>query len=97
MAEGKTMIDFPDYINGFFELFAGLAGWLNVYTIYKDKQIKGVSILSAIFYNFWGIWGLWYYPHLNQWASFFGTLILFFANIAWITLAVYYRKNNDLD
>lgn len=89
-------ISVPDAINGAFEFFGGALNWLNVRQILKDKQVKGVSLIPSSIFTTWGFWNLYYYPHLDQWASFIGGLIIVAANSAWIYLALKYKNNNNV-
>lgn len=86
----------PDLINGSFEFLAGIMNWINVYRIYKDKQVKGYSTWVFGFFASWGIWNLYYYPHLDQWISFYGGISITLSNMAWIACAIYYgvKKRN---
>ena len=81
-----------DLINGMFEMLGGILCWLNVLSLLKDKQIKGVSYPVMTFYALWGYWNLYYYPYLNQWLSFTGGLFLVAGNTIWVILALKYRK-----
>jgi hypothetical protein len=82
----------PDLINGTLELFAGLFVLNHCRHILKDKQVAGVSTVSACFFTFWGFWNLFYYPHLDQWISFAGGLFIVAANVLWVILLIRYRK-----
>lgn len=82
----------PDLINGGFGAVGGVMHWINVMALVRDRQIKGVNVWAIVFFNAWGFWNLWYYPHLGQWASFTGGLIIVSANTAWVTLAFKYSK-----
>lgn len=82
-----------DFINGTFELFAGVFQATNVYRLYKDKQVRGTNIYVTAFFTSWGFWNLFYYPSLGQWLSYYGGLSIVLSNCAWIFLAVKYRKN----
>lgn len=82
-----------DFINGAFEALAGVAVLNHCLSVLRQKQVKGVSILSTIFFASWGAWNLWYYPSLSQWASFWGGISVFAANLFWIGLMLKYRKN----
>ena len=55
-----------DYINGSFEVLAGLFVLLNVRRILRDKTVRGVSILPTAFFTLWGFWNMYYYPYLGQ-------------------------------
>lgn len=86
-------MNLPDLGNGTFELVGGLLNWMNVYRLYKDKALRGVHYLPAMFFTAWGYWNCFYYPHLHQWFSFTGGLVIVLANSAWVYLALKYRKN----
>jgi len=83
---------YPDLINGLFEFFAGFFILLHCRRLYKDKKVRGVSIVAIIFFTSWGFWNLFYYPHLGQWISFFGGLFIVSANSVWIWMMVYYLR-----
>lgn len=85
-------MSWQDLTNGGFELFGGTVNWINVYRIYKDKQVRGVSIIPSVFFTSWGFWNLYYYPSLHQWASFWGGAVIVGANFAWVSLAWRYRN-----
>lgn len=86
----------PDFINGTYECFGGAFLAYNCIRLYKDKDIKGISILTAAFFASWGIWNLFYYPYLNQWLSFSGGIFVVIANITWVIMAVYYKRKMGL-
>jgi hypothetical protein len=79
-----------DNVNGIYEMGGALALAWNCYTTYKDKEIKGLSIVSMVFFTSWGYWNLYYYPSLNQWMSTAGAAALVFFNTIWLGQAVYY-------
>ena len=81
-----------DIINGTFELVGGLLYLLNIKILIKDKKIQGISLLPTLFFTSWGLWNLFYYPHLDQWFSFFGCIVLVTVNAVWLALAYYYSK-----
>ena len=81
-----------DLINGLFELFGGLAVFMHIRTTLKDKEIKGVSISATVLFTAWGYWNLYYYPHLNQWLSFIGGLLIVVGNTIWVILMFKYWK-----
>ena len=85
---------YPDFINGSFETLSGFFVLLNCYRVIKDKQVKGVSIICIAFFTCWGFWNLYYYPHLEQWFSFFGGLFIVTANCLWVGLMIYYSGRN---
>lgn len=82
----------PDLINGLFEGFGGVLLWLNCRRLYRDKVFKGVSIVPTAFFMAWGYWNLFYYPHLDQWLSFTGGLLIVSANTFWVGQMAYYSR-----
>lgn len=84
-------MSWQDVVNGSFELGGGLLMWLNVQAIRRDKCVRGVSLVPALLFTTWGWWNLAYYPHLGQWFSFWGGVVLVLANSVWIYYAWKYR------
>lgn len=80
-----------DIINGFLEFTGGLFLLGNVIKLAKDKQVRGVHWLPTLFFAVWGFWNLYYYPHLDQWASFFGGVFIVTINTYWFVQMLYYR------
>lgn len=81
----------PDILNGSFETLGGAFLLLNCRRVWKDKSVKGVSILATSFFAGWGLWNLYYYPSLHQWFSFWGGCATVSANLLWIVLMVAHR------
>ena len=91
----------PDVINGTLEMLGGVFVLNHCRAVIRDKAVKGVSIISIVFFSIWGYWNLFYYPHLDQWWSFWGGILIVSANSLWVMLLIkYWRKNkvngNDL-
>jgi len=82
----------PDIFNGAFETLGGLFILNHCRAVVRDKAVKGVSILSTAFFSAWGLWNLYYYPHLEQWWSFSGGVVIVAANCLWVALLLRYRK-----
>lgn len=90
-----------DIINGMFELFGAPFICLSIYDLYKKKKVRGVSWIHVSYFAVWGYWNLYYYPCLEQWASFVGTITIVAANTVWLGQLLYYshkeRANDDGD
>lgn len=82
----------PDLINSGFEGFGGVAVWMNVLQLYRDKGYAGVHLGPTIFFTTFSLWNLWYYPHLNQLMSFVGAAFLGSGNLATLLLMLYYGR-----
>jgi len=87
-------MNWPDLINGLYECMGGILIWLSVYKLYKDKEVKGISLWASVFFTTWSWWNLYYYPVICQWISFYGGILLAVANLIWIILAIYYTRKN---
>lgn len=85
-----------DIANGLFELLAGVSVLNHCRVLYKDKLVRGASVLSTGFFFLWGIWNLYYYPHLGQWASFTGGLLIVSANFLWVGMMIYYVRKEKV-
>ncbi len=86
------MISVPDLVNGLFECLSAPFILLSIIQLHKDKEVKGVSWKQVGFFSVWGTWNLYYYPHLDQWASFAGGILIVLANTFWLGQMLYYRK-----
>lgn len=83
----------PDIINGLFESLGALALWQNCAALERDKSVRGVDWRATAFFSAWGLWNLFFYPHLEQWASFVGGMLIVGVNLYWLMLAYTYRSN----
>ena len=81
----------PDMVNGMFEALGAVLIFNNCIKLLNDKHTAGVSIISTAFFSGWGVWNLFYYPHLDQYLSFFGGVMIVIANTLWVGLMVYYK------
>lgn len=90
------MLDIADIINGSFEVLSGCAVLNHCRILYRDKEVKGVSAASTAFFMAWGVWNLFYYPHLDQWLSFMGGVVITIANTLWLGMMLYYRRKSWL-
>jgi hypothetical protein len=84
-----------DTINALFEAGGAAAIWKSVFVLRHDRQVKGVYWPASIFYSLWGLWNLVYYPSLSQWWSAGAGAVLVTGNIAWVVLAIRYRRPEE--
>ena len=82
----------PDMINGLLESIGGLFIVGSIFQLYKDKRVLGIYWPHPIFFTAWGFWNLFYYPHLEQWFSFYGSVFLVVANAIWLGQIIYYKR-----
>ena len=85
-------MNWPDFINGIFESCGSLFILRSILLLHKQKQVRGVSVIHAAFFMSWGWWNLYYYPHLNQWLSFFGGCLIVLTNSYWVGQIMFYLR-----
>lgn len=89
-------MNYPDIINGIFELTGGFFILKSILKLNEDKKVRGVHWIHAAFFAFWGYWNLYYYPYLEQWISFIGGIGVVTANTVWLGQMVYYLKKEKI-
>lgn len=82
----------PDIVNGLFEFSGGFFIAASIWKVLADKQVKGVHWLHVGFFAAWGLWNLFYYPHLGQWWSFAGGVLIVTTNLIYVALLLYYSR-----
>lgn len=82
-----------DIVNGIFEIIGGLFILNHCRVLYKDKQVKGVSVLSTVVFTLWGFCNLYFYPSLNQMISFVGGVIMVIANTLYVGMLIHYSRD----
>lgn len=68
------MTSWPDAVNGLLEFVGALMLAMNVVAGRRNKQIKGIHWAPTVFFTTWSVWNLYFYPSLDQWLSFVGSL-----------------------
>lgn len=81
-----------DQINGAFEALSGLMILLHCRSAWRAKDSRSVSLIATIFFFLWGAWNIHFYPTLGQTWSFYGGLVVFGANLLWLSLIIFYRR-----
>ncbi len=85
-----------DLVNGSFEIFGGFFILLSCIKLFREKKVRGVSWVHVSYFTLWGFWNLAYYPYLEQWTSFAGTILVVLMNCFWLGLMIYYiRKERN--
>lgn len=86
-----------DIINAFIEVIGSLFTLMNVVALYRDKMVRGVSLLPVVFFTVWGGWNVFFYHHNGLYWSAIGGLAMFAVNTSWLAMAVYYERHNLLE
>jgi len=85
----------PDLINGIFEFGIAIPLAKGVMMLRSDKIVRGFYWPTIAWTTAWGLWNLYYYPHLDQWLSFVGGLLVVSVNLTWLA-HVYWYANRSL-
>ena len=86
-----------DSINGIFGTVGCVFVMLNVLRLYRDKRVRGVSVVAVGFFTVWSFWSLLYYQSLSQWASAIGAGGVAAANTVWLVQVIYYKRRERDD
>ncbi len=84
----------PDVVNGVFEFGISYPLYKGVMMLRKDRVVKGFYWPTIAWTTAWGLWNLYYYPHLGQWASFTGGLVVVSVNLTWLGHVFYYMRED---
>lgn len=82
----------PDIINATFEAAGSLFILNHCITLYRDKLVRGVSIISTAFFCLWGCWNAWFYLHLAQKFSWYAAMVLTLVNFVYIGMMIFYKR-----
>ena len=80
-----------DLINSIFPLLGTIFVVLNIHTLLRDKQVRGIHWVSPIFFYSGQAWGLYFMYVLGQPFSLFGGAVLLAASLLWYALMIYYK------
>lgn len=81
-----------DYINAAFEAAAGVFVLNHCRVLLRDRETRGVSIVSTAFFMVWGFWNVFYYPTLQQPFSAAAGVFVAVANAIYIGLMVHFKR-----
>lgn len=84
----------PDKINSLFCALGAVFVMMHCWRLHRDKQVRGVSITAAVFGICWAGWTVAYCAILAQWVSTITNACLLLADILWVGMMLYYRKQN---
>lgn len=82
----------PDILNGIFEAGLSIFLWKGVLALRRDKEVRGFYWPTVVWTTAWGFYNLYFYPHLDQWASFWGGMFVVMANLTWLAHVAYYSR-----
>ncbi len=92
MIEGLKVYD---QINSVFIFVAGVFYALNLITLIKDKDVKGISKLSIIFFSVWNLWTLFFFFQTSEfWWTIAAYVIVAILNVIYLFFMFKYLRKN---
>jgi uncharacterized membrane protein YfcA len=88
-------ISLMDAANAFFEGGGSLFVLNHVRVLLKQRQVRGVSLLSIGFFTLWGVFNIFYYRHLGQSFSWYAGIAVLIANLIYVSLAIYFKRQES--
>lgn len=85
---------FSDIGNALFELLGAALQWINVLKLLRDKRVQDVYWPVTAFFAGWGMWNIYFYAAVGTPASSVAAVFMTLANVAWVVLAIRYRRND---
>jgi ABC-type transport system involved in cytochrome c biogenesis permease subunit len=80
-----------DIINGSLETLGTAFMVLSCFTLWRDKQVRGIAMSQVLFYLAWGYWNLVYYSQLDQAFSFYAGVVAVTVNTTWVSMMIWFR------
>ena len=83
----------PDVVNAGFALAAAGVVWVNVYRVWIDRAVRGISFWAGCFFTAQDFWLVTYYGLLGQWWSVTAIASQVLAAVCWVGLAWRFRRD----
>lgn len=77
-----------EWVGGLFVFGQAIIFAPSIWRLYKDKSVQGVSIPTIAFYAFVSAWYLPLYWHWKMYATFWGLVFVFLAELIWVIYAL---------
>lgn len=84
-----------DYIMALFQAGACAFLCLSIFTIFRDRELKGVSVWMIAYFTLWTIFGTWNWYVLNMPLSFGTSIMMGILYTIWLTLAIAVKFENS--
>ena len=81
-----------DMIHALFGLVCAFFTLLNVHRLYKDKKVRGVSMLFMVYLCSFNVWNIFYLFYLGQTLAWISGVLVLAANIIWFSQMIYYIR-----
>lgn len=82
-----------DHIMSVFEIGAIISWTANIHILWKDKQVRGVSLAAQVFWLAYGIVQVYFAASLRQFWATLSFTICAAATSIYVALAFYYKNH----
>lgn len=80
-----------DQVTAVFQLGAVFFLCVNIFQLYKDRELKGISMFMMTFFTVWGYWGIFMFYTLGQPFSMWTNVGIAGAYTVWLGMAIFYK------
>jgi hypothetical protein len=77
-----------DYIMAAFQAGACAFLCLSIYTIFRDRELKGVSVWMIGYFTVWTVFGTWNWYSLGMFWSYVTSVLMGILYLMWLALAI---------
>jgi hypothetical protein len=69
-----------------------IVGFANLYRLWQDKMVHGVSYFPSVIYACTNAFEVWYFASQGDWFTSAGAFLMFIGTSSWLALALFYRQ-----
>jgi hypothetical protein len=69
-----------------------IVGFANLYRLWQDKMVHGVSYFPSVIYAGTNAFEVWYFSSRGDWMTAIGAALMFTGTFSWLALALFYRQ-----
>jgi hypothetical protein len=84
-----------DYIMALFQAGACAFLALSIFTIFRDRELKGVSVWMIGYFTMWTLFGTWNWYALGMFWSFVTSVLMGILYLIWLALAIAVKFENS--
>lgn len=77
----------------FFAL-CSVVGFSNVWKLYKDKMVCGVSLFPSVIYASTNAFEVAYFAYRHEWLTAGGAVLMCSGTTTWLVMALHYRRQS---
>ena len=83
-----------DLIMAAFQVGSCLFLLLSIFTIFRDRELKGVSVWMIAYFTLWTMYGIFTWYALDQFWSYLTSIMMSILYVIWLALAIFVKTVN---